>query len=174
MHYKTNIQLCLTNANNNIFSSKFRLKILVTKIILLYHTFCGSFSNICLSWHKLWAFFPLKCKKSKRIFIGLCRLKKKKSLQGITEKSVTNIVIYFAFVVDVSCPCSSCRRWNLPGHLPGFHPHGLQRPGQAEPLPAVRPAKTLTRQERRPLALLAHCLERHCILLPTLWSIKAG
>lgn len=79
MHYKTNIQLCLTNANNNIFSSKFRLKILVTKIILLYHTFCGSFSNICLSWHKLWAFFPLKCKKSKRIFTGLCRLKKKKS-----------------------------------------------------------------------------------------------
>lgn len=42
----------------------------------------------------------------------------------------------------------SCRRWNLPGHLPGFHPHGLQRSGQAEPLPAVRSSETLIRPAR--------------------------
>uniref|UniRef100_A0AAQ4R0I6 Arf-GAP with coiled-coil, ANK repeat and PH domain-containing protein n=1 Tax=Gasterosteus aculeatus aculeatus TaxID=481459 RepID=A0AAQ4R0I6_GASAC len=35
-------------------------------------------------------------------------------------------------------------RRNLPGHFPGFHPDGLQRPGQAEPLPAVRCPTTLT------------------------------
>lgn len=45
-----------------------------------------------------------------------------------------------------------CRRWNLPGHFPGLQPHGLQRPGQAEPLSAVRPPTTLTQEKLRPLA----------------------
>lgn len=42
----------------------------------------------------------------------------------------------------------SDRGWNLPGHLPGFYPHGLQRSREAEPLPAVRSTETLTRSAR--------------------------
>ena len=96
----------------------------------------------------------------------------KRKYQILVTIAVPDFFVVFV-VVYVSSHCSSCRRWNLPGHFPGFHPHGVQRPGQAEPLPAVRSAKTLTRQKRRPVALKdavysaqerqkkKQCLERH-------------
>lgn len=49
-----------------------------------------------------------------------------------------------AGVSALTCCFPTCRRRDLPGHLPGFYPHGLQRSGQAEPLPAVRSSETLT------------------------------
>lgn len=56
--------------------------------------------------------------------------------------------MFFFAVADV-CFLGLPRRWNLPGHLPGFHPDGLERSGQTEPLPAVRHAETLTPRGRR-------------------------
>lgn len=68
--------------------------------------------------------------------------------------NIRNSCRAFIFLLCFVYVCSTCfsflyRGRNLPGHLPGLHPHGLQRPGQAEPLPAVRPSETLMLRRRR-------------------------
>lgn len=90
--------------------------------------------------------------KKKKKKVKMSDQKKKNSVTDVGNHCSCQPTFYFrccSFLVFVLL----CRRWNLPGHLPGLHPHGLQWPGQAEPLPAVRPAATLTLHEHCLLAL---------------------